>query len=547
VGIEKKMIYGRDARKAVLSGILKCGRAVASTFGPRGRQSVVYKGSSPYMTRDGMKTVQAISFRDELENIGACLMKEVCTRANFSNGDGSSTVVIIAAALCKKAEDLLDGGMDINVLVKGFREAAHDVMGSIDSKKFPVKGDDDLRRVALISAHGDDEVADLVVKAFTGIGENGVVAIADSLSRKGKSDVIFSTGCDFERGFLSSQSVNTKSDTCDVLDPLVLLISKPVEAFEDVIPFLQYAQSNERPVVMIAPDFDDSVVAGFNGNLSKKALSGAMILSPGVSKQDVKERMRDLNVLLGGRILHEDVETDQFDMTSDFGGCGQMIVHANKTEVIDPKTDRKKFEDHAAELKAKIEKDDVDEAYTEFEIEKIKSRIAHMEGGVATIKVGGLTTMEVEEKKDRYEDAVNAVRAVLKEGMVLGGGTCLLKIALELEKLRSDPAYCGFIDAVKEPFRVLVRSTGRSVESVMLEILGDPGSQKGFDAREMRTCDLYEAGIMDSLKVIKNDVMYASSVAETYATLDVAIVSDLGSVSIKPVDPAFQEFFGEGM
>jgi len=548
MSVEKKLIYGRDARRGVLSGILKCGRAVSSTFGPMGRQSVVYKGSVPYMTRDGAKTVLAVSFSDELENIGASLTKEVCSRANYSNGDGSSTVVILSSALCRKAEELLDDGMDINVLVDGFRRASSDVIAELDGMGIPVSGDDDLRRIALVSAHGDDEVADTVVRAFSGLGENGIVAIADSLSRKGKTDVVFTTGCEFERGFLSSQSVNTKNDTCEVRDPLILLVWKPVESFETVVPFLQHAQNLERPIVVIAPDFDDSVVAGFNGNLSKKTLQGSMILAPGVSKVDVKDRMRDLNVLLGGRILYEDVEVDGFDMSKDFGTCGQMIIHANKTEVVDPAMDPERFAKHVAELKVKINKDDVDEAYTEFEIEKIKSRIAHMEGGVATIKVGGLTSMELEEKKDRYEDAVNSVRAVMAEGMIPGGGSSLLRISNELETRAGTEnwrnAYLGFLDAMKEPFRVLVRSTGLSVERVTLDILRDPRPGVGFDARNMGVVDMKEEGIMDSLKVIKNDVMYSSSMAETYATLDVAIVSDLGSLSVRPVDPVLQNHFG---
>jgi chaperonin GroEL len=539
---EKILIYGHEARKRILSGILKCGRAVTSTFGPKGRLSVVWKGSAPYTTRDGMRTVQAISFRDELENIGASLMKEVCTKANYSNGDGSTTVVILSSEMCKTAEELMADGVDVNEIVKQFKKALGDVLEKVSEGSIPVKGDEDLRKIALVSSHGDEEIADIVVRAFTGIGEDGIVAIADSLSRKGKSDVVFSTGCDFERGFLSSQSVNTKSDTCELKSPLVLIDSKPIDSFESIVPFLQDAERKSRPIIIIAPDFDESSVAGFNSNLSKKAIQGAMILAPGVSKQDVKERLRDLSVLLGAKILHEDVEVDRFDLEKDWGNCEEMIIHPNKTEIVEPATDEEEYERHKAELKAKIEKDDVDEAYTEFEIEKIKSRIAHMEGGVATIKVGGLTQMELDEKKDRYEDAVNAVRAVLKEGMVQGGGTALLRASIDLESKSSNRAYRAFLDSIKEPFRALVRSAGTSVERAMVEVLRD--ERIGFNADTEQFEHLQESGIMDSLKVIRNDLLYAESVAETFATLDVAIISDLGSLSVRPVDESFQDYFG---
>jgi chaperonin GroEL len=548
MGVEKRIVYGRDARRGILNGILKSGRAVTSTFGPKGRLSVVYKGSTPYTTRDGAKTIQAISFRDELENIGASLMKEVCTKANYSNGDGSTTVVILASTLCETAERLLDDGLDVNVIVKEFKTALEDVLSKVESQRIPVGGEADLKKIALISAHGDDDIASTVIKAFTGIGEDGIVALADSLSRKGKSDVVFSTGCDFERGFLSSASVNTKSDTCELKDPLVLVTSKPVDSFETIIPFLQYAQDKEQPIVFIAPDFDDSAVAGFVGNLSKKTLQGAMILAPGTSKSDIKDRIRDLNVLLGGRVLGDDVEIDQFSMKDDFGRCDQIIVHAGKTEIIEPNTDEAKFAEHVAALKVKIELDDVDEAYTEFEIEKIKSRIAHMEGGVATIKVGGLTQMELDEKKDRYEDAINAVRAVIKEGMVPGGGVALLRSAFELDTgVFKGTAYNAFLDAIKEPFRALVRSAGCSVENAIISVLSPKnkkGSVIGFDASDATVKDISAVGIMDAAKVIKNDLIYAESVAETFTTLDVAIISDLGSLSMRPVDESFQDYFG---
>jgi chaperonin GroEL len=546
MGIEKKLVFGHEARDKILNGIEKCGRTVAATFGPRGRLSVVYKGSIPYTTRDGAKTIQSISFKDELENIGASLIKEASTKANSQNGDGSTTVAILTLALCNRANELLKSGIDINQIIKDFERAKTDVLKSLEKYREPIKGEDDIRRVALISAHGDEEIADTVTKAFIGLGENGVVAVADSLSRRGKSDVIFSTGCDFERGFLSGQSVNTKSDTCDLMDPLVLLSSKPFTKFEDMTIYLQYANEKNLPIVFIAPDFDESCLAGFNGNLSKKAIQGAMIYTPGVSKSDINDRLRDLAVVLNAHILHEDIEPDKFKLNEHFGRCDQMIIHAGKTEIIGPHTNENDLEKHIIELKTKIELDDVDEAYSEFEIEKIKERLAHMSGGVATIKVGAMTQMELDEKKDRYDDAVNAVRAVLKEGTIPGAGTPLLLEGID-QHSNETPSYKAYLDAITVPARLLIKSSGANPEKTILEIIKKSKNDNiyGWDAREGSLIVLRLRGILDSYKVIRNDLIYATSVAITFATIDVAIISDLGSLSIKPADEVLQtDYFG---
>jgi chaperonin GroEL len=544
MAIEKKLVFGNNARNKILQGILKCSSAVEKTFGPRGKLSVVYKGTIPYTTRDGVKTLQAISFKDELENIGASLIKEASTKANLINGDGSTTVAILTGAFCFAANRLVNKGLDTNEIVFGYKEALKDVINEIVKSSVSISGEEDIKKIAKVSAHGDEEVANIVTKAFTGLGENGVVAITDSLSRKGKSDVIFSTGCDFDRGFLSSLSVNTKSDTCELKEPIILILSKAVKSFTDIVPFIQYASENQKPIVILAPDFDDEAVAAFNNNLSKKVIEGALILAPGTSKQDVADKLRDIAVLTGAKILGEDVEIDGFKLKEDFGGCAQIVIHANKTELIDPDTDEELIEKYVEELKAKINKDDVDEAYSEFEIEKIKDRLAHMTGGVATIKVGAITQMELDEKKDRYDDAVNAVRAAMQEGIIPGGGTTLLEASLTLENHRKGLAYNAFLDAIQIPFKLLVASTGQTPEKIMVQILNKKAI--GFNAASGEICDLVKEGIMDSLKVIKNDLIYAENIAETFLNIDVAIISDLPNINITSVDPILnqEEFFG---
>jgi chaperonin GroEL len=316
-------------------------------------------------------------------------------------------------------------------------------------------------------------------------------------------------------------------------------------------PFMQYATDKSKPIVFIAPDFEESCLAGFYNNVTKKTVEGALILSPGMSKQSIDDRTRDLSVLLGGRVLHTDVAVNSFKFDEDFGLCERMIIHTRKTEIIDPNTDEEVLRAHIQELQAKTTTDEVNESYSEFEVEAIRERIAHMTGGVATILVGARTPIELGEKKDRYEDAVNAVRAALAEGVVPGASTPLLKIAYEnMETWTASSDLSGgvrvaalaFGDAISMPAKILIKSARHSPEKILPKMLsGSPST--GFDGKREEIVDLFEKGIVDPLKVIKNSLIYAENVAETFMMIDCAIISDLKNVSVESLDETLQDSF----
>jgi len=538
--INKKILFGQKVREKILSGILKVGKAAAATYGPKGRISVQWNGAQIFTTKDGIKTIQKITFGDELENIGASLIKEACSKANYQSGDGSTCTGILTYLLCKKANDLLNTGIDINTLKEGYDIALDHTVRLIQNYKIPIKDEQDLYNIAKVSANGDDEIAANITKAFSSIGEDGIVSISDSLSRQGKSEVVFYTGCDFDKGFISSKCVNTKNDTCELEDPLILLSRNSFNKFEEIVPYIQYANSVEMPIVIIAPDFDETCSAGFYDNVTKNRIKGSLIFAPGISKEAIHERLRDLAVLLNAQILGEDVDEEKYDLNVHSGSCEKIIIHKNKTEIINPKTNEQRFQDYIKILKAKIDLDDANEAYTEFEIESIKERIAHMVGGVAVIKVGALTQMDLDEKKDRYEDAISAVKAAIKEGIVPGAGTTLLRIGTELYATKAynkeiEKVIKAFCDAITEPAKILIRSAGNLPEKIIPTILKK--KNYGYDSRSEKVVDLLFAGIIDPAKVIRNAITYATNVAKMFASIDVAVISDLKNVSIDPLDP----------
>jgi chaperonin GroEL len=554
MAVEKKLLFGNDARSKILAGITKCAKVVQKTYGPNGHSTVVYKGTTPFITKDGIHTLESISFRDELENIGASLIKEASKRANYLNGDGSSATAILTALLCGSANRLINLGLDTADIRDGFRIALEDVLSRIDTVKTPIASEDAIRNIARISANNDDEIASFITRAFTQLGDNGVVVIADSMSRLGKTDITFSTGCNIESGYVSSKCVNTTNDTCELQHPLVLISIEPLRTFEEITPFLQYAQAAKQPLVILAPDFEEVVSAGFENEIVTKHIEGSLILAPGSSRPAIKTQLQDIATLLNAQILGLDTTIDAFSFESSFGTCERLVLHPRKTEIVGPDTDVVRLDEYIKALQERTTLDAVDEALSEYEAETIKERIARLTGGIATIYVGSRTSIELGEKKDRYEDAVNAVRAALAEGIVPGAGTAFLRIGSDLideyihEECKESvkTAAIALLDTIGTLSRILIKSAGLSPDKTVPQILATDNFSTGFNGVTRNVEDLYEAGVVDPVKVVKNSLLYAENVAESFMSIDCAIISDLGALSIEKGDTVLMdEYFGE--
>jgi chaperonin GroEL len=539
----KKIIYAKNARDIILSGIHDVERTVALTFGPQGRTVAFDKGGNFKITKDGISVANEIKFTDEVKNFGAMLVKEAASKSNYQSGDGSSSTTILTAGLCDAAHRLLNQGIDINELREGFKIARAYVLEQLLGYLHSIEDNMDLYNIAYISSNSDVEIASAITNAFSQIGDNGIVTLADSMSRSGQSEVKFSTGIEFDRGFLHGQSVNSANDQAVFESPAIMLSSQVLNDPNLLATILQPVLLNKIPIVIIAPDFDDEVLAWFREQLAKKTVSGALVLAPGVSRESVNNNLVDYSVLLNCKIAYQDVDITDYNIIENVGECERIVITKGKTVIVGPKTSPERFEQHIENLQAKVNSNAIDFAYSEFEIELIKERIARMSGGIATIFVGALTAPELSEKKDRYEDAVNAVRSTLQDGYVPGAGTPLLRISYEGPKGKASIGVCTaigeYLKALRKPAKLLITSAGADPEAVVPAILKNKAN--GFDAKEGKVVDLLKEGIIDPYKVIVNSVVYATNVAEAFMGVDAVITTDVPNMGIQPLDDVLQE------
>ena len=309
------------------------------------------------------------------------------------------------------------------------------------------------------------------------------------------------------------------NDQCILKDPKILLSIKPINDVELIKPIVTYCEKNRFPLIIIAPNFDEEIMAFYNEMISKKIISGTLILSPGSDKISIENKMNDLAIMLNAKILGQDIEFSTFDIENDFGKCGEIIIQKSKTTIIDSKSDNEKFDKYVEMLRAKISLDSTEKAYSEFEIESIKERIARMTGGIATILVGALTEIELNEKRDRYDDAVNAVRNTIKEGFIPGASTPLLRISYYNNKKFNNPgqefSFKAYLKAIKKPSKILINSTGDDSEDIIEEILKKENNF-GYDAKKAEIVDLVKTGIIDPYKIIYNNIIYATNIAEQF-------------------------------
>jgi len=540
----RKILKQNTARSTMLDGILDVYETVASTYGPRGRTVAFDRGGNIRLTKDGLTVAKEIKFSDETKNFGAILIKEAASKSNYISGDGSTSTTILTAALCNEAHKLLTQGININDLREGYRVAKEFTLAELAKHKIEVKDEKKIFEIAKISANGDEEIAKHISDAFLSIGDNGIVSIVDSLSRKGETAVKITSGLEFDRGFLSSQSVNSTNDQCILTEPKILLSANVLNVVEELQAIIQPLQIKKQPIVVIAPDFDDEVLAWFREQLSRKAIEGSLVLAPGISKNTINDNLVDLAVMTNAKIWGQDFNTNEYD-DEFLGGAGKIVITKGKTAIIDAHTDSETFDKHIELLKAKIDHDSAEVGYSEFEIETVKERVAKMTGGVATILVGALTTTALGEKKDRYEDAINSVRATLKNGYLPGAGNVLMRISYQLPddklKLGATAAFRSFMKALKLPAKRLILSAGGDYEVVFSDLLKEDNMAIGYDAKSGKIVNLLEAGIIDPYDIVYNSLLYASDVAESFMSIDSVIVTDIPNLTINSLDEVLND------
>lgn len=534
----KIIVKGQQARDKIMKGIMLAGDGVAATFGPRGRTFAWNKGTDTKTSKDGITFLTQIQDSDEAVDMGMKLVKEASDRANMHSGDGSTSTAILTKALCYEANSLLREGININDLRAGYKKAADDTLAKLEAYKRDIESEEDIFKIAKVSANGDEEIAGFVKDAFTQIGDDGLVSYADSASTTGKTFLDIKQGIRIDKGFISSKCVNSENNQCLLHDAFIVIFKDLVDDTEKLSALLSMNASN-APLLVVAPEYSDEVRAYYTKRYA--ASTTVFILIDGTAQSTIDENLEDLAVMTSAKIIGKDTTIEDFNLKKDAGFAKTVTVTAKQTVISDPETNEDELDAYIDKLKKSLEEDDPINGKSPWQKEQIQARIAKMTGGIATIYIGALSKLELGEKKDRYDDAINAVRNALADGIVVGGGTPLLKISYDkvteackdLEPAQQ-LAYKAFMKAIRTPAKTLILSAGEDPEVIVPELLQD--KDLGFNARTARVSKLIDDGIFDPFNSIKNSLIYSSNMAEQFMSIDILILSAVKNMSIEPLD-----------
>ena len=526
-----------EARQAMLEGMRIAVGVVVDTFGPRGKVFAYNNGTNTILSKDGVTALKKIKLSNELKDMGVKFVTEASDKANYHNGDGSSTTAILTYAMCEAMNKLINQGFDINLIRTCITEIREFIFSLLTNFKCDIDDEKQIHDIAFISANGDEEMANLITQAFTSIGDKGLVSYADSQSRYGESSLVLSKGCEIGKGYISSKCVNSANDQAIFEDVYVAIFRDVVEDLEHFKMFIQLMHGHN--LLVIAPDYSDEVAAFYTNTAAKD--NNVFIRTPGYSRESIQRENEDLAVIFNTQIIGEDIQLEE--MSYDKCGHAESIVATkNSVVVTEPSTDKNRKKEYVDTLQGLIDHQDPTHALSSDEITNIKSRIAKLEGGIATIYVGALSNQELSERKDRVDDALNAVRNALNGGFVVGGGTTLYRIAEGdeytklLENTTSDKkvVYDALMQAIKMPLKILVHSASCSYEKVAIELHKDKNF--GFNARTGKVENLIEQGIVDPYNIVKNAVLYATNMTTQFVSVADAIISDVKNLSIEPLD-----------
>ena len=531
----KIIAYGEDARKALQNGIDKLADTVKITLGPKGRNVVLDKKfGSPLITNDGVTIAKEIELEDPFENMGAQLVKEVAVKTNDAAGDGTTTATVLAQALVREGMKNVAAGANPMVLKKGMSKAVDAAVEGIKKISKPVTGTDDIKRVATISA-GDEVVGKLIAEAMEKVGSDGVITIEESKTAETYSDVV--EGMQFDRGYISPYMVTDTEKMEAVIDDAVILITdKKISSIQDILPLLEQIVQSGKKLVIIAEDIEGEALATLLVNRLRGTFTCVAVKAPGFGDRR-KAMLEDIAVLTGGTVVSSDLGLELKDATVDMlGHAHQVKVTKENTIIVDGCGDKEAIADRVNRIKNEIEV-----TTSEFDKEKLQERLAKMSGGVAVIKVGAATEIEMKEKKLRIEDALSATKAAVEEGIVAGGGVALINAVAGVEKLvdslEGDEKTGAKIvlRAIEEPIKQIARNAGLEGSVIIDNIRRSGKVGYGFNAYTEEYVDMMDAGIVDPTKVSRSALQNAASVAAMVITTE-SLVSE--EAKEEPAAPA---------
>lgn len=519
----KKIMFDESARKALLNGVDKVTNTIKITLGPKGRYVVLDKTAKPVVTNDGVTIAKEIELHDKFENMGAKLVKEVASKTQDNTGDGTTTATLLAQCMIREGLKNISAGANPLDVKKGIEIATEKVVNYLKNKSIEVKGKEKIVQVATISANNDDEIGNLISDAMEKVGYNGVITVEDSKTMDTNLEVV--EGMQFDRGFVSPyMATDTEKMICEYDDPYILITDKKISSMKQIVPVLEKVASEGRPLLIIAEDVDGDAQAALILNIIRGALKVCAVKAPGFGNER-KEMLEDIAVLTGGQVISEEkglkLEELNYHM---LGSTRKVTVDNHKTIIVEGRGNKTKINERVKIIEAQINIEDSDYRKTE-----LKKRQAKLRGGVAVIKVGAATETELKEKRMRIDDALNATKAAVEEGVVTGGGVSLFCAAATLDSLKFEDDRQVGINIIKraleEPMRQIATNAGKEGAEVVATIRAKSSELFGYNAKKDIFEDLFEAGVIDPTKVVRSALQNAASIAGMLLTTE-ALVTD---------------------
>ena len=517
--MSKEIIYGENARKALLEGVNKLADTVKVTLGPKGRNVVLDKNyGAPLITNDGVTIAKEIELDDSFENMGARLVKEVSTKTNDDAGDGTTTATVLAQAMVKEGVKNVAAGGDPMAIKRGIDKAVEEAVKGIKEISSPVNGKEDIARVASISAN-NKEIGNLIADAMEKVSKDGVITIEESKTSDTYVDVV--EGMQFDKGYISPYMVTDTDKMEAIIDnPYILLTDKKISNIQEILPLLESLMQQSGKLVIVCEDIEQEALSTIILNKLRGVLNVVAVKAPGYGDRR-KEMLEDMAILTGGEVISSDLGMELKDVQIEqLGRAKQVKVQKENTIIVDGSGDKAKIEERVKQLKNLIE-----ETKSEFDKEKLQERLAKIAGGVAVIQVGAATEIEMKDKKLRIEDALSATKAAVEEGIVAGGGTAYVNVVPKVEKLAStleEDEKLGakiVLNALEEPIKQIARNAGLE-PAVILEKVKNSEDGIGFDAATEKYVDMKKEGIVDPTKVTRSAIQNASSVASMILTTE---------------------------
>jgi chaperonin GroEL len=519
----KDVRFSSDAREKMLRGVDVLANAVKVTLGPKGRNVIIDKSfGAPRITKDGVTVAKEIELEDKFENMGAQMVREVASKTNDTAGDGTTTATVLAQAIVREGAKLVAAGMNPMDLKRGVDLAVAEAVKDIAKRSKKIKESSEVAQVGSIAANGDKSIGKMIADAMQKVGNEGVITVEEAKSLETELDVV--EGMQFDRGYLSPYFItNAEKMLAELEDPYILIHEKKLSSLQPMLPVLEAVVQTGKPLLIIAEDIEGEALATLVVNKLRGGLKVAAVKAPGFGDRR-KAMLEDIAILTGGTMIAEDLGIKLENVTVQMLGRAKRVrIEKENTTIINGVGAKKDIEGRISQIKAQIE-----ETTSDYDKEKLQERLAKLAGGVAVIRVGGATEIEVKEKKDRVDDALNATRAAVEEGIVPGGGVALLRARIAVSKLKSENAdeQAGIsivLKALEAPIRQIAENAGNEGSIVVGKITDNKSQTFGFNAQTEEYVDMIEAGIVDPAKVVRTALQDAASVAGLLITTEAMI------------------------